>query len=96
MNEFKVWLNTNGLGDLISSHPDICKKLFLQDYHAGTVPDSNYLISLLKPRYSPEATSKRLVEESLMDHMQDLLISFEDKKSLVCLLLSPGEMMMRK
>ena len=80
MNEFKVGLNTYGLGDLISSHPDICKKLFLQDYHAETVPDSNYLISLLKPRYSPEATSKRLVEESLMDHMQDLLISFEDKK----------------
>lgn len=80
MNEFKVGLNTYGLGDLISSHPDICKKLFLQDYHAETVPDSNYLISLIKPRYSPEATSKRLVEESLMDHMQDLLISFEDKK----------------
>ena len=80
MNEFKVGLNTYGLGDLISSHPDICKKLFLQNYYAETVPDGNYLISLLKPRYSPEATSKRLVEESLMDHMQDLLISFEDKK----------------
>jgi hypothetical protein len=80
MNEFKVGLNTYGLGDLISSHPDICNKLFLQDYHAETVPDGNYLITLLRPRYSPEATSKRSVEESLMDHMQDLLISFEDKK----------------
>ena len=80
MNEFKVGLNTYGLGDLISSHPDIFNKLFLQDYHAETVPDGNYLITLLRPRYSPEATSKRSVEESLMDHMQDLLISFEDKK----------------
>ena len=80
MNEFKVGLNTYGLGDLISSHPDICKKLFLQDYYAESVPDGNYLTSLLTPRYSPEGTSKRLVEESLMDHMQDLLISFEDKK----------------
>ena len=51
MNEFKIGLNTHGLGDLISSHPDICKKLFLQDYHAETVPDGNYLISLLRPRY---------------------------------------------
>lgn len=80
MKEFKIGLNAYGLGDLISSHPEICKELFLQEFQAETVPDGNYLFSLLKPSYSPESTSKRVIEESILDHMQDLLMSFEDDK----------------
>ena len=33
MNEFKIGLNAYGLGDLISSHPDICKPFFLEEFH---------------------------------------------------------------
>ena len=80
MSEFKIGLNSYGLGDLISSHPDICKAFFLAEFHAETIPDGDYLFSLLKPKYSPESTSKRVIEESMMDHLQDLLISFEDQE----------------
>lgn len=80
MNEFKIGLNSYGLGDLISAHPDICKPLFLEEFYAESVPDGDYLFSLLKPKYSPESTTKRVIEESMMDHFQDLLISFEDNE----------------
>ena len=80
MKEFKIGLNTYGLGDLISSYPDVCRPLFLQEFQAERVPDGNYLFSLLKPLYSPVSTSRRVVEESVMDHMQDLLMSLEDHK----------------
>ena len=80
MNEFKIGLNAYGLGDLISSYPDICKPFLLQEFHAETVPDGDYLFSLLKPKYSPESTTRRVLEESMMDHLQDLLISFEDRE----------------
>ena len=68
------------MDDLISCHPDICKPFFLEEFHAGTVPDGDYLFSLLKPKYSPESTTRRVLEESMMDHLQDLLISFEDQE----------------
>jgi hypothetical protein len=66
MNEFKIGLNAYGLGDLISSHPDICKPFFLEEFHDETVPDGDYLFTLLKPKYSPESTTKRVIEESLI------------------------------
>ena len=44
------------------------------------MPDGDYLFSLLKPKYSPESTTRRVLEESMMDHLQDLLISFEDRE----------------
>lgn len=79
-NEFKIGLNAYGLGDLISCHPDICKPFFLEEFHAEIVPDGDYLFGLLKPKYSPESTTRRVLEESMMDHLQDLLISFEDRE----------------
>ena len=76
MNEFKIGLNAYGLGDLISSHPDICNPFPLEEFHDETVPDGGFLFTLLKPKYSPESTTKRVIEESMTDHLQDLLISF--------------------
>ena len=76
MNEFKIGLNAYGLGDLISSHPDICNPFTLEEFHDETVPDGGFLFTLLKPKYSPESTTKRVIEESMTDHLQDLLISF--------------------
>ena len=67
MNEFKIGLNAYGLGDL-TCHPVICKPFFLEEFHAETVPDGDYLFSLLKPKYSPESTTRRVLEESMMDH----------------------------
>jgi hypothetical protein len=80
MNEFKIGLNAYGLGDLISSHPDICNPFLLEEFHDETVPDGGFLFTLLKPKYSPESTTKRVIEESMTDRLQDLLISFEDQE----------------
>jgi hypothetical protein len=78
MSEFKIGLNSYGLGDLVSVYPDLCKQFFLEEFHSQTVPDGDYLYSLLRPKYSPESSTRRVTEESMMDHLQDLLISFED------------------
>ena len=40
--------------------------------------DANYLAGLLRPQYSPEGSSRRLVEEKVVDHLQDFLLSLED------------------
>lgn len=31
------------------------------------------------PQYSKEGTSRRYIEEELMDHLQDTLMAFEDE-----------------
>ena len=38
--------------------------------------------SLMKPKYSPEGSSRKRVEESVMDHFKDFLLSLEDEKRI--------------
>ena len=40
--------------------------------------DANYLAGLLRPQYSPEGSSRKLLEEKVVDHLQDFLLSLED------------------
>ena len=42
--------------------------------------DADYLLSVLKPEYSPNETSRRQREEIIMDHFQDFITSLEDEK----------------
>ena len=46
------------------------------------IVDANYLVTMLKPLYSQEGTSKRIIEEGVMDNFQDLLMKMEDENMI--------------
>ncbi|KAL9986031.1 hypothetical protein ACROYT_G000087 [Oculina patagonica] len=76
LNEFRQGMDLYGLSSILSQSPDACKPLFIKG-HISDV-DANYLAGALNPRYSPEGSSRRLVEEKIVDHFQDFLLSLED------------------
>ena len=79
MKEFLSGMKSYGLDELIKSNPEACKPLFVSgDFKKSLVPDANYLLSTLKPAYSEEGSSRRKIEESIIDFFQDTLLSFED------------------
>ena len=68
-----------GLAKLIKNHPEACKPLFVNgDFKNSLEPDANYLLSILKPIYSEEGSSRKKIEDSIIDFLQDTLLSFED------------------
>ena len=78
LREFRRGLELYGLADLVAKHPNAARSLFVL---GGQRPvDANYLVSILKPEYSPEGTSRRCKEEEVMDHFQDFLLTLEDEK----------------
>ena len=72
-------LNVYGLGDPIQSYPEKCTPIFLGKYKEQTVPDANYLYSLMMSTYSSVASSRLVIEESIMDFLYDNHQVFEDK-----------------
>ena len=46
--------------------------------------DANYVFSLMQPELSPAGSSRREVEEKLMDDFQDLLMSIDEGNTIGC------------
>lgn len=80
LSEFMKGLELYGLADIIKQKPEICKPLFVMGQAKDV--DANYVFSLMKPRYAVEGSTRREVEESVMDSFQDFLISLEDEKKI--------------
>ena len=81
MKEFSIGLNSYGLADIIKDKPDECKPLFVNGFlNKELVPDADYLYSLMHPQFSEEGSTKRVIEEAMMDAFQDTLNAFEDKE----------------
>lgn len=79
MKEFLGGMTAYGLADLIKNHPEACKPLFVNgDFKSSLEPDANYLLSILNPIYSEEGSSRKKVEDIIIDFFQDTLLSFED------------------
>ena len=78
LKEFKQGLKLYGFSSILSKSPDACRDLFTR----GSVQkvDANYLFSLVQPVYSAQGSSRRAVEEGIIDHFQDFLLSLEDEK----------------
>ena len=76
LGEFMEGLDVYGLKDIIFKNQDACRSLFVK----GKIEevDANYLIGLLKPQFSEGGSNKRAVEEHIVDHFQDFLLSLED------------------
>ena len=82
LKEFLEGLKLFGVADAIKRHPQVCTSLFTRDSQSLHVIDANYLISLLRPEYSPKGSTRQLVEESLMDYFQDFVYNLEDDKNI--------------
>ena len=81
LKEFGKGLELFGLASTMRGNVDLCKKLFVNDTNVNIV-DANYLVTMLKPLYSQEGTSKRIIEEGVMDNFQDLLMKMEDENMI--------------
>lgn len=82
MKEFMEGLHLYGLAKIVLSNPQVCKPLFVKAAGAQDQVDANYLFSLVQPMYSTPGSSRRQVEENIMDHLQDFLISLEDDQNI--------------
>jgi hypothetical protein len=58
LNEFMHVLDSYGLRNILQTHPNVCKALFVQDDHDESAVDANYLLSIMNPEFS-EAGSTR-------------------------------------
>ena len=57
---------------------DLCKQLFVKQ-RSGQPADANYLVSCFVPYYSEKGSSRRVIEEEMIDFFQDVLMSMEDQ-----------------
>ena len=71
MKEFMIGLQSYDLDNLIKSHPETCRSLFVNVNLEYLIPDSDYLFSIMTPLYATESAAKWLIEEKVMDHLQD-------------------------
>lgn len=83
LKEFMRGIGVYGLAGVIAKYPEVCKSLCVIDSKDKDLVDANYLFSLMIPQYSPERSSKRNIEEIIMDNFQDFLFKLEDKKITV-------------
>ena len=70
LSKFTRGLELYGLGDIIRQKPEICKALFVMGHEKDV--DANYVFPLMKPCYSVEGSTRKDVEESVMDSFQDV------------------------
>jgi len=83
MKEFMAGLNLYGVADIVLSNPEICKSLFVKlGSEKGNI-SANELFSMVDPQYSEPGSSRRQVEEIVMDHLQDFLMSLEDDRNIM-------------
>ena len=77
LKEFCEGLKLYGAHDAIRCNVSLCKPLFVRGLNQ--VIDANYVFSLVNPSYSEQGSSKRPLEEAVIDNLQDFLISLEDE-----------------
>ena len=81
LKEFGKGFELFGLASLVKGNTDLCKLLLMKDSKANIV-DANYIVSVLKPMYSQEGTSKRITEGAVIDNFQDFLMRLEDENMI--------------
>lgn len=82
LKEFMEGLKLFGVAEAIRRYPCACKSLFTRDSQSLHIIDANYLVSVLRPEYSPKGSTRQLVEESMMDSFQDFVYSLEDDNTI--------------
>lgn len=81
LSEFMKGLEMYGLAEMVKQHPEEFKQYFVI---GQTQPvDANFVFSLMKPRYSEEGSTRKEIEENMMDMFQDFLNLLEDSDEMV-------------
>ena len=70
--------NLYGLADIICNYQKVTHSLFVRGQQKAV--DADYVLSLLKPKFSEDGSSRRVEEEQMMDYFQDFLMGLEDEK----------------
>ena len=65
-----------GLSSIVTNYPKVCQPLSVQGKLQDA--DATYLFRLMSPEYSQAGSSRREVEETLIDNFQDFLLALED------------------
>ena len=78
MKEFAKGLDSYDIMQLARDYPNLCEELFVSKYAQDTIPDADYLFSLFRPQFAEKGTARRATEETVIDHLQDLLHRIED------------------
>ena len=84
LKEFLNGLDSSGMKNIIQTHPEACKPLFVKDAGNNDAVHANYLFSSLHVEHAEEGISRRKVEESTMDLLQDFLLRLEDDPNDNC------------
>ena len=79
MKEFSKGLESYSIMQLVHQYPDICEEIFVSKHAYNTIPDADYLYSLLMPQFAEKGSNKREIEEKMMDIFQDFLFKVEDE-----------------
>lgn len=76
LQEFKEGLDMYGLADIVTNQPKVSQPFFVKEQVQNV--DANYLLSLIKPEFSPVGSTRRGLEEMLMDNFQDFLMALDE------------------
>lgn len=79
LKEFLEDMQPLGLADIVQNNPNVCRELFVAKTCTSGDVDANYVFSIMQANYSPKGSSKREVEECIMDLLQDFLFKLEDE-----------------
>jgi hypothetical protein len=79
LKEFMQGLALYGIDELLKKAPGLCKYYFVRGLIQDNI-DANYLFSCMQPEYSEPGSSRRTLEEKVVDNFQDFLNSIEDTK----------------
>lgn len=78
MKEFSKGMEESGLLDIIRMSPGACKPLFVPNLLTGLHPDAMFISSLLQPEYSNANSSRKTLEELIIDNFQNMMFRMED------------------
>ena len=76
LGQFMKGLELYGLAEMLKQKPEAFKQYFVMGQ--GEPVDANFLFSLMKPRFSVGGSTRKEIEENVMDYFQDFLNSLED------------------
>ncbi|XP_078354414.1 uncharacterized protein LOC144639023 [Oculina patagonica] len=76
LQEFKEGLKMYGLADIVTNQPAVCQPFFVKEQVQDV--DATYLFSLINPEFSPAGSTRRELEETMMDNFQDFLMALDE------------------
>ena len=76
LKEFYTGLELLGFGLVLKSNSELLKPMFLGQVEEV---DANFLVTSLKATFSELGTSRRNIEEMIIDYLEDTIIGLEDE-----------------